>query len=126
MNGVELNPSLWIYTIHSNNGELIHLLEESEIKPPNNSFNNVYIESIKCHHNEIVEYIENNCLIKKSDKNDFSEKRIKSIFHYYNYMYFPVDLDKNHSFYYLHRYNYQKILNLYMNSIKEKIEKEII
>ena len=31
INKVNLNLSLWIYGIHSNNPELIHFLEENEI-----------------------------------------------------------------------------------------------
>ena len=33
MNNVQLTPSLWLYTIHSKNAELIHL-ESSEVQPP--------------------------------------------------------------------------------------------
>ena len=33
MNNVELSPSLWLYAIHGNNAELIHLLEENKVEP---------------------------------------------------------------------------------------------
>ena len=32
-NKVPLTNSLWLYAIHSNNTEVIHFLEENEIKP---------------------------------------------------------------------------------------------
>ena len=33
INNVEMKESLWFYTIHGNNPEIIHLLEESHDKP---------------------------------------------------------------------------------------------
>lgn len=35
LSGVELTPSLWLYAIHGCNGEIIHILEENQIKPKN-------------------------------------------------------------------------------------------
>ena len=71
MNKAEIMPSLWLYTIHSKNAELIHLLESNEIPPPKfkrkekeeeeNSIKNYeqcLIESIKCHHNDFAVYIQ--------------------------------------------------------------------
>ena len=80
---VPLNFSLWSYTIHPNNAELIHFLEENEVKPvtiaqtkntnhwfsikngfikqtKNESFEDILIESIKCHQNDISNYIKEN------------------------------------------------------------------
>ena len=33
MNDVELTSLLWFYAIHSNNAELIHILEDNHVKP---------------------------------------------------------------------------------------------
>ena len=55
MNKIELKPSLFLYAIHSNNAEIIHLLEENHIKPY--SYLDCYNEAIKCHHNDIANYI---------------------------------------------------------------------
>lgn len=30
---VQLKPSMWFYVVRSNNAELVHFLEENEIKP---------------------------------------------------------------------------------------------
>ena len=57
LNGVELAPKLWIYEIHSKNAEMIHLLKSFQIPPPGNSYVKCLIESIKCHHNVIANYI---------------------------------------------------------------------
>ena len=56
-NILELQSSLWIYVVHSRNAELIHLFEENSIQPPENKFEKCFEESIKCHHNEIAQYI---------------------------------------------------------------------
>ena len=60
MNNVKLTSSLWLYTIHSNNPELIHLLEENHIKPIDTTYKECTLEAIKCHHNEIANYLFNN------------------------------------------------------------------
>lgn len=67
MNNVELKSSLWLYAIHSNNPELIHLLEENEVEAPNQKYEECFLESIKCHHNDIARYIEDNFLQDKDD-----------------------------------------------------------
>ena len=100
-NNVPLTSSLWLYTIHSNNAELIHFLEENEIKPEKNieknknrsahslyinnnnkeSFDDVLIESIKCHHNAISNYIKDNFYeqIQSDDENLFFDSFIDTI-----------------------------------------------
>ena len=57
MNNVQLTKSLWLYAIHSNNPELIHLLEENHIEPIDKTYKECIIEAIKCHHNEIANYL---------------------------------------------------------------------
>ena len=59
-NKVDLTPSLWTYAIHSKNADLIHLLENNNVKPENSDFDKCIIESIKCHHNDIANYLVNN------------------------------------------------------------------
>ncbi|KAK8848312.1 hypothetical protein M9Y10_019373 [Tritrichomonas musculus] len=54
-NKFDLPSKLWLFAIHSQNAELIHLIEENRILPNKES----YIESIKCHHLDITNYIEN-------------------------------------------------------------------
>ena len=55
LNKFDLPSKLWVFAIHSNNSELIHLLEENRILPNKES----YIESIKCHHLDITYYLRN-------------------------------------------------------------------
>ena len=37
-NNVELTPSLWLYGIHSNNPEILHILEENKVQFPENTY----------------------------------------------------------------------------------------
>ncbi|KAK8891517.1 hypothetical protein M9Y10_028729 [Tritrichomonas musculus] len=66
-NRAPLKKSLWNYAIHGQNPEIIHILEENNIWPK--SYDDCLIESIKCHHNDIANYIEKNYLnYEKIDK----------------------------------------------------------
>ena len=55
-NNVPLTPSLWIYAIHSNNANLIHILEENNVSPPKDSYITCLKEAKKCHHNNVASY----------------------------------------------------------------------
>ena len=107
MNRVKLTPSLWLYTIHSKNAELIHILEYNEVQPPENDYTNCFDESIKCHHNCIAEYIENNLLeINKTH----SINTVSYILCYRNYSNFPIDFDTDDEFFYLCKFNYNTLV----------------
>ena len=49
---------------YSNDPELIHILEENDIKVYDYEYENFYEYSIRCNHNEIENYIKDN-LIKE-------------------------------------------------------------
>ena len=68
LNNVTVNSSIWKYAIHGGNPEIIHFIEEMKIKPTL-SYEELMNESIKCHHNSIAHYIEDNYLydIKNRD-----------------------------------------------------------
>ena len=85
-NNVYLSPFLWLYAIHSNNGEIIHLLEELNIIPKNKE--ELLIESIKCHHNSIVNYFFDTIFYNES------YKYIETCFKYYNYSILPKEIDE--------------------------------
>ena len=89
-NNVKLTPSLWIYAIHSRNPELIHILEECNIKCKDEMFDDCYIESIKCHHNDFANYIQN-ALLKKPLCND---TEVGICMYYNNYSFKYTDLDQ--------------------------------
>ena len=119
-NNVELKSSLWLYAIHSNNPEFIHILEENKVKPPEKSYKICVFEGIKCHHNEIVDYIIDTFLY--DDAFDVSEISIR----YHNYAYFPNDLFQRDTFYYLYQNKYLTLVDLFIEKKKNEIEQEII
>lgn len=52
-----LPENLWKCAIHGRNYEIIHLLEESQPIPPSNSYKTLLMEAIKCHNNELADYL---------------------------------------------------------------------
>ena len=78
---------MWIYAIHGNNPDIIHILEENCIEPEDESYNECLKESIKCHHNEIAKYIQNKYMnvFKEIKESSFKNNPISFGFHYYNY-----------------------------------------
>ena len=106
MNNAFMNPSLFACAVHGRNSELIHFLEE---KVPFNSNENLLkeclIESIKCHHNELIEYFMNKANQQQDCQTVFSQS-----IHYRNYFYFPVDLTNKFAFYCLCKYNHFEIV----------------
>ena len=139
INEVKLTPSLWLYAIHSNNAELIHMLETSNVIPPKfenkseiefNGPDNEYLrcltESIKCHHNDFADYFDNNFVFQ--EKKD--PKRIKAIIYncikYHNYCYFETATIEEHGFFYLSLYRYKELFNLLLKEKENKIQLRII
>lgn len=61
---------IWLYAVHSNNIEIIHLLENENVEV---EYVDVFCEAIKCHHNAIANYIRTNHLQTIFDE---QEKRI--------------------------------------------------
>ena len=125
--GAEVDSNLWFYVIHSGNPNLIHSLEEKGIKPKNEYYRRLMIESIVCHHNEIAEYFETQ-YIQKHLEIDFYI--ISKSIHHHNYFFFPEDFDKDYLFWKFLEYGYesfcQMILNNYHNiDINSKIESKI-
>ena len=91
-NKVQLTRSLWLYCIHSNNADLVHFLEDKHIGIED-YYHKIYIsEAIKCHHNNIANYLIN-CFSRneKEIENFIYFKGIK----YYNFSFFPEFMNDN-------------------------------
>ena len=110
INGVILTGSLWIYAIHSRNPDLIHLLEEIHVEPNDATFSECLIESIKCYHNEIADYIKDNHLARNIDI-------FPNIIKYHNYSFFNENV-KGHE-YQLIQYGYSSIVKNLLNDFKD-------
>ena len=68
-NEVQLNESLWLYAIHSQNAELISFLESNKVGI---DIRSALKEAIYCHHNDIASYIKDNYIYNLTDpKNEF-------------------------------------------------------
>lgn len=111
----ELKPSLFLYAIHSNNPELIHILEE---KFDDINYEECLIESLKCHHKNLEIYFE-----QKIETTNFL---LQNALQYHNYSYFDNtdSFSENLTFYNLCKYNYSKLVEFSMNerkNIKYKI-----
>ena len=92
--GVRLYSKLWLYAIHGRNPEIIHFLEEYEIRPDIKAIK----ESMKCFHNEITEYFLDNY----SDTLPIDDNLFSSNVKCYNFQYFPQSFFSNQkTFYYL-------------------------
>lgn len=114
-----MKSSLWIYAVHSRNPDLIHLLEEYKIQPPNDSYFKCLKESMKCHHNEFVDYIQNNLidsnLILQSN-NSYKNNIFSYSVHYHNYAYLLTNLKRRFAFNYLCKYNYIDLVKYFIKS----------
>ncbi|KAK8895545.1 hypothetical protein M9Y10_024013 [Tritrichomonas musculus] len=88
----KMSPTLWLYAIHSRNHDIIHILEDLHIAKPQNSIEKVLCESIKCHHNEIANYIINNEYEKESNsKQQFINSIPSFSIQFYNLNFFILN-----------------------------------
>ena len=124
MNEVKLGPSLWIYAIHSNNGELFHLLEEFNVDLPDDWFQMFLKEAIKCHHNDIANYILNNKIDNKNTSFKFKRNILAYCYRYHNYEFFPTDFENEFIIAYLCKYNYYKLVEFFLEDKKIDLEKK--
>ena len=124
LNKVKLNQSLWIYAIHGKNAQIIHLLEENQLKPNENTLNKCLIESIKCHHNDIANYIQDVYFqIKENKINDFISQSIRS----YNFSLIQCDLiNQSSSFYDLCQYEYYYLVDFLLKNEDINVNNKII
>ena len=84
---------------------------------PNNK--SIFCESIKCHHNEIANYILNNYWDKEYDNCDIQLNSVRSALQSYNYAFYPEDVtNSNYKFfpYYLCKFDYYNIVKYYIKN----------
>ena len=132
---VEIEPSLWLYGVHSNNKDIINFLEQNLINENESKnhekfpFKDSVLESIKCNHNEITDYIFNKYESEKTKKASsfnyeykFEKYFVSFGFQYYNYFTFPSDLKNNDILFYLCLYDYTPIVKTFLSSRKIDID----
>ena len=121
MSGANLTSSLWLYVIHSKIPELVHVLEEFNVPLPNNSYEQCFLESIKCHHYDFAEYFSVNFL-----DGNISEKANEYAVNYCNYNYFPTSYFQSFAFFLFCKYNFYDIVNIILRSKTDEIENKLI
>lgn len=110
-NNAKLKGKLWYFAVHSNNLEIVRLCEENKLVSIINNFENLikysrwYMpeyrsestenlrllrEAVKCHHNDIYNYVKNIFVSQNLEENnnnydDFIESYIVDLYDYYFY-----------------------------------------
>ncbi|KAK8896935.1 hypothetical protein M9Y10_014862 [Tritrichomonas musculus] len=127
-NKVELEPSLWLYAIHGHSLNVIHLLEYNKVSPPKGNYVECLIEAIKCHHNDIASYIENNLIATDEIyKNiEIKERLLSNILQFHNYSYFPSNFTNDNEFFYLCNHNYTKIVSIFLSNKEKEVKNNTI
>ena len=120
MRGVEQLPSIWIYSVHSENSQLIQFLENRKSFPQDNSYKEILEESIKCHHNELSKYI-TSYLIKEEylaydNENVFDNNLYRYSVEYDNYCFFPFDINHKFLFHYLCEFDYYMLVYIFLRT----------
>ncbi|KAK8840923.1 hypothetical protein M9Y10_027755 [Tritrichomonas musculus] len=127
--GVKLISSMWTYAIHSRNAELIRYLEDNHVPRPENSYNPILKESIKCHHNDITNYIIDYLMKEEDLQNGIENKYYYNLYRYaaecHNYCFFPTNMKYKNMFFYLCEFDYYTLVELYLSSGKIDINDKI-
>ena len=118
MKGAKLTSEMWIYAIHGRNAEMIRYLEENHISPPDNKYDQILEESIKCHHNDVSNYIID-YLMKEEDLQKNIEKQYYNNLYRYavesrNYCFFPTNMKYKNMFFYLCEFDYYTLVKLFL------------
>lgn len=127
MKGVALTSDLWLYSIHGNNADIIHLLEENNIIPKEyytcsdsdfeyiherclNEAVKCFNESIKCHHNDIANYLLDNYI------KYFTSSIYRDCFKSYNFAFIMNEFISESVFIYLVQYDYYLLIELLLTN----------
>lgn len=111
---VEMKSYLWKFAIHSNNHNMIRILEDLNIEPEDKTYKECYLEAVKCYHNNIAEYIRQNYLENQEIENS-------ELFSLYNFEYLPDDLYNESNFTLLCKYNYKHLVKILLDDKSSNI-----
>lgn len=107
---IEFKPSLWLYAIHSQNIEIIQNLVELKLKPEDKSYKKCFEEAVKCHHNEIANFILSNLMKNK-------ENQSQSVcLQFYNFQFIKRDFINKNAFIDLCSFDYQILVDILVKS----------
>jgi len=106
-----MKESLWLYAIHGNNPDIIHLLEENLTNPTNGKYEYYFLESIKCHHNDIANYFQDN-YIQNQEK--ILNDTVIQILKFYNFAFISNESISRSSFFDICKYDYYLLCSLFV------------
>ena len=111
LNKADVSPSLWLFAIHGNNPEMIHFFEKNKIVPPKDKYDECFIEAVKCHHNDVANYIANDLL------NDFkSSLYLRKILKYFNFSFIQKEDIDVPNFIILCKYDYYSLVKILLDT----------
>ena len=87
------------------------------------SFEQIFKESIKCHHIDFINYIQNNYF---QYKEEYSNDTLINCFKYYNFMFLQFDINNENLFFYLCKYDYYLLVLILFKKNDLDINKKII
>ena len=113
---VKLTQSLLPLAIHSQNVQMIRFLEENHVELEDKLYKQVFYESIKCHDNDIANYILSNFL-----QNDEENSRdvINQSLKYYNFAFLKNESIRKFPFRNLYKYEYYVLFYNFLNDMSQ-------
>lgn len=118
VNNVKLTPNLWLFAIHSQNAELIHILERDGIIPDDDLYEKCYLESVKCHHIEFINYFKQNYYQYNEKINIFDVLKSFNFIELSNNDYIPDSINTHSLLSCLCKNDYYELSNIILNSNK--------
>ena len=130
----KVDDSLYLYALHSNNSFFYeNHIRSNNIKPKDMSYEEAFLECLKCHHNDFARFIQDNLInlyqIKSKRKENpisFEEIILNNAFKYQNYSFVPTEFDQDYAFFYFYQYDYHSIVNILIKVHKKNFEAKII
>lgn len=119
LNGVQMNPISWFYTIHGNNAEMVHILEDHHVSTIfHGSYSKCLEASIQFHNKAVADYVYDNLIKDKhlfiEEHSSYDENILNYCFHYYNFVCLPDRYCIPFTFYYLCQYNYYNLVVMFL------------
>ena len=124
LNGAELTSSLWRFAIHGQNSEIFHFLEDNYVELEDTSYFQIFLESIKCHHNDFANYFINNFFIYYGkDCEDTLNQSLK----YHNFAFFEKESIQDSTFSKMFKYDHCAIIDTFLEmNVIDVNQKEIL
>lgn len=122
LKGVDFPKGIWGKAICSGNAELFQYLQENNVPPKENNFEEVLQMSLFCHHNDISKYIIENLIneedFKNRNENNYYSNFYRCSFACHNYCFFPEDTKYKNILFYLSYFNYVWLVKLLIKESK--------